>query len=300
MAPFQPHHLPIDAEHLRGNGEHGRLLFLPGSDGRAHRIAERFVSRQVIKSDRQHNVYLGRIESDELGVDVATVSTGMGCASLNIVASELILLGARLLLRVGTAGSLVPGAVRAGSLVIATAAVRDEGASDRYVSRDYPAVGHPELVAALERAALGLGHGERTFRGLVHAKDTLYGVEFGHGPRRRDNEAYLAELRSMRVLASDMETSHLFVLADVHSTAVAPIARPAEPGALIRAGSVLAVVGDDSPYAPPPVIRRTEEAAIEVALEATLELFRTSLRPRPDLPAEPARVPSKGPDPEET
>ena len=47
MARFQPHHLPISAEHVSGNEGHGRLFFLPGSDGRARRLAERFVDSRV-------------------------------------------------------------------------------------------------------------------------------------------------------------------------------------------------------------------------------------------------------------
>ena len=110
-----------------------------------------------------------RIES----VDAAAVSTGMGCTSLNVIVTELIALGARQLLRVGTSGSVVPAVVRVGDLVIATAGVRDEGASDRYFGREYPAVGHFDWIFALHRAALGLGYGDRTYMGVVHAKDSL-------------------------------------------------------------------------------------------------------------------------------
>jgi uridine phosphorylase len=202
----------------------------------------------------------------------------MGCASLSISVTELIELGARLLLRVGTAGSVAPDVVRAGSLVIATACVRDEGASDRYVARDYPAVGNHDWVTALRRAALRLGRGDRTFMGVVHAKDALYAVEFGHGPLGATNHEYMRRLRQMRVLASDMETSHLFVLSDVHSSGIVPISQPAGSTDVVRSGSLLAVVGDDSPYAQPEVARQAEEDAIRVAVEAALELLAGSAR----------------------
>jgi uridine phosphorylase len=267
-----PHHLAIGPEHVEGNGDAGRIFFLPGSDGRARRLGERFLGLEVVPHERQHNVYLGALERDGARVDVGAVSTGMGCTSLDVIVTELIGLGARPLLRVGTAGSLVPDVVRAGCLVIATAGVRDEGASDRYITRDYPAVGHLDWVLALREAARRRGLAERTFVGVVHAKDSLPAMELGEGPRVAENHAYMAQLRRMRVLASDMETAHLFVLADVHSTEVAPLSAVPSPTGRVRAGSVLAVVGDDTPFAAPERIRATEEAAIEVALEAALGL----------------------------
>ena len=145
MTKFVPHHLSIDTEHTRGNRGAGRLFLLPGSDGRARRIAERFSDSEVIPSDRQLNVHLGRLQRDDVTVDVGTVATGMGCPSLDIVVTELIELGARHFIRVGTAGSLQRDVVQVGDLVIATGAVRDEATSDAYAPREYPAIADPEI-----------------------------------------------------------------------------------------------------------------------------------------------------------
>lgn len=268
-----PHHLPLSEEQVAGNGGVGRLFFLPGSDGRASRISERFLDRQEIPSDRRLNAYLGRLEADGRSVDVGAVSTGMGCPSLNIVVTELILLGARRLIRVGTCGSLRPDVVRVGDLVIATGGVRDEGTSDRYVERDYPAIADPDIVAALERGATLSGHAARTFKGLVHTKDSLYALEFGHGPHWVDNEAYVERLRHMRVLATDMEASHLFVLSDAHSVEIANLATPLTPTGVVKSGVIDAVVGDDSPYAAPEAVQRAQDACIEVALAGALALL---------------------------
>jgi uridine phosphorylase len=273
VAEFEPHHLSITAEHVQGNRGWGRVFLIPGSDGRARRISERFEGAECIPSDRQHNVYLGSLPLDGGGsIEVASVCTGMGCPTLSIVMTELILLGARLFVRVGTAGSLKRDTIRTGSLVIATAGVRDEGASNRYIDTGYPAVADPDMVAALERAAIGLGFGDRTYKGVVHAKDALYAVEFGHGPLADENEAYLARLAQMGVLASDMETSHLFVLSDVHSGEVGPISAAPSPAGKIKSGAVLAVVGDDSPFAEPEAARAAEQAAVDVAVQAVREL----------------------------
>jgi len=274
VSDFVPHHLSIASEHTTGNRGAGRLFLLPGSDGRARRIAERFAKREVIPSDRQLNVHLGQLASDDLVVDVGAVATGMGCPSLDIVVTELIRLGARLFLRVGTAGSLQPGVVRVGDLVIATGAVRDEATSDAYAPREFPAVADPDLVRSLERAAERCGLGEHTFRGLVHSKDSLFGREFHVGPRAAANQEYMRQLAEMGALASEMETAHLLVLAGVHRGDALPLSRARALAGAIRCGAVLAIIGDDRPFAEPELVARAEEGAIDVALAGTLELFR--------------------------
>ncbi len=273
MSDFSPHHLAVNAEQLSGNGGYGRLFFVPGSDGRAKRISEHFEDLEVFPNSRQHNVYTGRLRTDDAGfVDVASVSTGMGCPTLSIIMTELIMLGVRLFIRVGTAGSLQKSQLKTGSLVIATGGVRDEGASSRYIDPCYPAVADLDMTTALQRAALSSGKGSHTYTGLVHAKDALYGVEFGHGPLASENEAFLNRLSEMGVLASDMETSHLFVLSDVHSTEIAPIGATASAQGKVKSGAVLAIVGDESPFAEPAAAKAAEEAAIELALGAAQEL----------------------------
>jgi uridine phosphorylase len=272
---FVPHHLAITAEHAAGNHGAGRLFFLPGSDGRANRLSQHFSDREVIPSDRQLNVYLGQIEKHGATVDVGAVATGMGCPSLDIVVTELILLGARSFIRVGTAGSLLPGVVSTGDLVIATGAVRDESTSDCYVAREYPAVADGEIVAALERAALGCDMGDHTFKGVVHSKDSLYSREMGYGPRQAINQDYMRQLSEIGVVASEMETAHLLVLSDVHSKKPVPLSTPAGV-AKIRSGALLAVIGDHTAFSGAEQTRRAEEAAITIAIAAAHELFAGS------------------------
>jgi uridine phosphorylase len=273
MEHATPHHLTIGPEHCAGNERFGRLFLLPGSDGRARQIAEQFTDLQVVPSPRQHNVYLGRLAGRDGLLDVGTVATGMGCPSVDIIVTELVNLGARLFLRVGTAGSLQPQEVRVGDLVIATAAVRDEGCSDRYALPAFPAVADTEWVRSLELATCRHQLGKRTFRGVVHTKDSLFAREFGVGPRQEENRDYQRQLRALGVLASEMEAAHLFILAAVHTTARAPLAGVPDPRGVVRAGALLAVVGDEHPFADPAEVGRVEDAAISVALEACRELL---------------------------
>ena len=147
-ADFKAHHMSISAEDVAGNNGVGRYILLPGSDGRAASIAEHFSDGWVKEHSRRHNFYAGTLNLESKPVDVAVVATGMGCPSVDIIVNELIRLGARRLLRVGTAGSLQPGRIPIGSIVVASAAVRDEGASRLYMPTEVPAVASAAMIAA--------------------------------------------------------------------------------------------------------------------------------------------------------
>jgi uridine phosphorylase len=270
-APFVPHHIDAAPEHLAGNGGIGRYVLLPGSDGRAQQIAERFEEPRSRPHPRGHNLYLGRISLvDETWADVAAVSTGMGCPSVDIIVNELFRLGAKRFLRVGTAGSLQPQRIRAGSRVVATASVRDEHTSRAYVPVEFPAVASLEWVGAARRAAAALGMEGDTWFGIVHCKDSLFAREFHQGPMIQENDRYMSLLRRAGVAASEMETSLLFILASVFDQQL----RHAGEGPAYRvlAGAVLGIVGDDRPFAPTELEVQAVEDSVALALETVRQL----------------------------
>lgn len=270
--PGLAHHLAVGPEVIAGNGGLGRVFLLPGSPGRAERIASHFTDAVRHDNPRRHDVFVGTVQVGDARVDVGTVATGMGCPSLGIIVSELLALGARCLLRVGTAGTLQPDHVPVGGLVIATGAVRDEGTSDALCPRDVPAVAHPDAVAALSRAATALGLADHTFRGLVHAKDTFYGREVASGPLAAQSAAYMAMLEAAGVLATEMESSHLFILGQVHGADRRPLSARGPDPQVVIAGTVLAVIGSTREWGDAALAARTEAQAIEVALRGAVEL----------------------------
>lgn len=268
----QAHHLAVGPEVIAGNDGLGRIFLLPGSPGRAERIAARFENHVVHDNPRRHDVHVGSLVQGGRRVELGTVATGMGCPSLGIIVSELLGLGARCLIRVGTAGTLQPAQVPVGALVIATGAVRDEGTSDALCPRDVPAVAHPDVVAALSRAAVGLGLDDRSYRGLVHAKDAFYGREVATGPLAAQSAAYMAMLQAAGVLATEMESSHLFMLAQVHGADRRPLSQRGPHPDVILAGTVLAVIGSTEAWGDPALAAETEAQAIELALRGALEI----------------------------
>ncbi len=271
---MKAHHVELDEQHLEGNGGLGRYVLLPGSPDRAARIATRLTDVQVVDNRRKLTVHLGRFGD----LDVAAVPTGMGCPSVDIVATELIHIGARRLLRVGTAGALQPE-VRLGDLVVASGAVRDEGTSDAYVPRDYPAVADVEMAAALCRAADHAGLSERVHCGIVHSKDSFFGREFAQGPDAERNRAYMEQLSAAGVLATEMEAAHLFVLGMVHGRGPRSVAASRTRATKLRTGAICAVVGSvEEGFVSLSEEQAAEERLIDVALAGLVELAKLELR----------------------
>src|SRR5205085_7325304 len=103
-------------------------------------------------SNREYVSWNGELEGER----VTVTSTGIGCPSAAIAVEELHACGADTFVRVGTAGGMQQH-VLVGDLVIAEAAVRDEGTSPQYVPLAFPAVASPEVTVALRDGAAALG-----------------------------------------------------------------------------------------------------------------------------------------------
>jgi len=107
--------------HLRAEpGDYAEACMLPGDPLRAKYIAETFMDdiRQV-NGERGMLGFTGTFR----GKPVSVQASGMGCPSAGIVIEELVMLGVKRILRVGTCGGLDPkGAL--GDLIVALSAVK--------------------------------------------------------------------------------------------------------------------------------------------------------------------------------
>ncbi len=210
-------HTNATVDDLAGNGGIGRYILLPGSDGRAKEISQHFNNLVIKSHPRGHNLYLGTITHGEKNIDVAAISSGMGCPSMEIILHELFHLGGKRFLRIGTAGSLQPDFVKIGDIVNAQASVRDEHTTLDYVPIGMPAISSMEFNSAFELAANKLGLSEKTHSGIVHCKSSLYAREFGVGPQAEINHSYIRLLTQCGVLASEMETAALFIQSQLYN-----------------------------------------------------------------------------------
>jgi purine-nucleoside phosphorylase len=182
-------------------GDYAPLILLPGDPNRARRIAERFDGGlEGARLVNEHRGLLGWTGTFR-GHPVSVQTSGMGTPSFAIVAEELLRLGARQLVRVGTVGGIGPG-VRTGDLVIALSATPGDGATRTYLHGDpYAPTADFALTHALFHAAEDAGIPVHV--GSVASVDVFYNTDADYTTKWRDRG----------VLGFEMEASVLFLLA---------------------------------------------------------------------------------------
>src|ERR687886_1832721 len=106
--------------HVRAEpGDYAEACLLPGDPLRAKYIAETYLDGAVQRNaERGMLGYTGTFE----GRPVSVQASGMGCPSAGIVIEELVQLGVKRLVRVGTCGGLQPD-LEIGDLIVAISAV---------------------------------------------------------------------------------------------------------------------------------------------------------------------------------
>jgi uridine phosphorylase len=123
-------------------------VLLPGDPHRALHVSQALLGEPKMMNTRRGLWgYTGMAPDGEL---VTVQSTGMGGPSAAIVVEELIDLGARTLLRIGTCGALV-GGLALGSLLAVGDALSEDGTS-RALGAGSRAGADPSLTAALVEA----------------------------------------------------------------------------------------------------------------------------------------------------
>lgn len=189
-------------------GSVGGYCILPGDPGRVESIAALLDNAEKVAQNREYLSYTGTLSGEK----VTVCSTGIGGPSTAIAMEELHSLGAHTFIRIGTAGG-INMKVRAGDLVVASAAIRQEGTALHYAPLEYPAAADFDVTRALDDAAKSLG--VRRHVGVVQAKDSFYGQ---HSPEKSPVSYELLEKweswKRLGVLASEMESATLFVVAN--------------------------------------------------------------------------------------
>ncbi|MEW5767335.1 MAG: nucleoside phosphorylase [bacterium] len=198
--PHRHIHLKCDPKEV------AEYVLLAGDPGRTKMIAENFIKdSRVINEFRGLLSYTGQYE----GINVSVVTTGMGCPSAAIVMEELMDMGARYLIRVGTCGATQEG-IRPGDIIIPTGAVPLTGIISQYDLKTFAPVPHYRVLNLLVEAAEGLGVSAKT--GLVATTDAFYS-EMAHGK-------WWAQ---RNILAFEMECAAIFTVAYLKKAAAGAI-----------------------------------------------------------------------------
>lgn len=148
----------------------GKVVLLPGDPARAKLIGEKYLDKgKFIAQYREFLTYTGFYR----GIKVSVTSTGIGSPSTAIVVEELINLGAKLLIRVGTCGGALKDYIKVGSIIIPTASIREEGTTKEYLPEEFPAIADYRVVRALESSAQEQGF--PYYIGINRTHDAFYG-----------------------------------------------------------------------------------------------------------------------------
>ncbi|AFY44910.1 nucleoside phosphorylase [Nostoc sp. PCC 7107] len=198
------------------------IALLSGDRDRAHFIAHNYLQDvRLLSQNRGLDSYLGYLPNNR---PILSATSGMGAPSLSIVVNELVQVGIRQIIRIGTCGSIQPH-IPVGSIVISSAALCRQGAATDIAPMEYPAAADPFLTVALVQAAQALEF--EHYLGITASVDTFY-----EGQERTDSanpdlmrslRGITEEYRRLNILNYEMECGTLFKMAGVYQFAAAAV-----------------------------------------------------------------------------
>jgi uridine phosphorylase len=198
------------------------IALLSGDPERAAFIAQTYLHDvRLLSENRGLNSYVGYLSN---GRPILSATSGMGAPSLSIVVNELVQIGIKQIIRIGTCGSIQPY-ISVGSIIISNAALCRQGAANDIAPVEYPAAADPFLTVALVKAAreLEVEH----YVGITASVDTFY-----EGQERTDSanpnllrslHGITEEYQRLNVLNYEMECGTLFKMAGVYNFAAAAV-----------------------------------------------------------------------------
>jgi uridine phosphorylase len=209
-APTHP-----QAIHLRPTAALAERVLLPGDPARALALAQMLLVKPLMfNHHRGLWGYTGLARAD--GELLTIQSTGIGGPSAAIILTELIALGARRAIRVGTCGALAPG-LSLGELIVARDSISADGTS-RALGANGRVAADLALTDALLHAAAQVQTDSSTRH--VHA-GTIVSVDLFYEPTPEPTPADGRSRHPADALAIEMEAATLFAVAAAASVPVA-------------------------------------------------------------------------------
>jgi 5'-methylthioadenosine phosphorylase/purine-nucleoside phosphorylase len=191
-----PIHLRAEADDYAAN------VLCPGDPRRAQYIAETFFDDgfRLVNEERGMLGFTGTFE----GAPISVQSTGMGCPSSGIVFEELVMLGARRLIRVGTCGALQDG-MRMGDTVIGISATAEDQTPLRLA--EMPSYAPAATFELAERAAhLSREQGTTVHVGPIVTSGVFYDPDPGT----------FARWKRVGHVGVEMEAAMMYTIAAIH------------------------------------------------------------------------------------
>lgn len=255
-----PYHIGFNQEDLGTSPP--EIALLSGEPERSRHIAYTYLQNVKLLSEyRGLHSYLGFLPN---GTPVLTATSGMGAPSASIIVNELIQVGIKKIIRIGTCGSIQPQ-VEVGSVIISQGALCRQGAANDIAPVEYPAVADPFLTVALVEAAqkLNIPH----HLGITASVDSFYeGQERIQSSANPNLQSWLVgiteQYRNLNILNYEMESGTLLKMAGVYGFAAACIC-----GVIAQRTKSEEIIAQDKNLA--------VERAIKVAIESITEFCPT-------------------------
>ncbi|ATD10126.1 MULTISPECIES: uridine phosphorylase [Pseudoalteromonas] len=198
-------HLGLTKADLQG----ASLAIVPGDPERSKRISEYLDSPVCLAQTREFHIYLGFLNKSP----VVICSTGIGGPSTSIAVEELAQLGITTFLRIGTTGAIQPH-INEGDILVSTASVRLDGASQHFAPIEFPAVSDFHTTSAMVQACESLGITHHV--GITASSDTFYPGQERYdtysGYVRKAYQGSCAEWQKLNVMNYEMESATLFTM----------------------------------------------------------------------------------------
>ncbi|MBI2662089.1 nucleoside phosphorylase [Candidatus Woesearchaeota archaeon] len=210
---FQPH-LKIDKIEP--------YVLLPGDPGRIDKIIPLLTNVQEINFNREFRICNGEYK----GIRLSLVSTGIGCPAAAITIEELSQIGAKIIIRIGTCGGLLPE-MQSGDIIIPTAAVCADGTTREYNPSIVTIAADDKINQALKLNAQKTN--VRFFLGVNRTHDAFY-----------EPTSNFVKLAGQRLISSEMECSAVFLVSQLRN---------------LKAGAILVV---NTPEPPEEVMKNPE------------------------------------------
>ncbi|KAF4674479.1 hypothetical protein FOL47_009162 [Perkinsus chesapeaki] len=250
MPAYEAPHLKIKEGAIRP------VVCVVGDPFRAELIATKYCDKSeelaFNREYRSYNVTYG-------GADFSICSHGIGGPGCAICFEELIKCGAKVIMRLGTCGSLKPDDIKQGDLIVTTGACREDGVTQTLVPDGFPAVADPVLCLAMRDTARSLGY-ENTHFGVSLSLAAFYPSAAA--------DSNLLKHAAAGAIAVEMENAALFVVASLRG---------------IRSAAIATVDGsplkwDDGDYDPHgEVVKQGKERMIRTGLETAKRVVLENL-----------------------
>lgn len=233
--------------HIRAQrGDIAPRVIASGDPGRVRLIATTMLSGARLVSDsRGLLVYTGEYK----GVPVTVATHGIGASSASVIFEELIALGARAIIRLGTCGSLRKEVGLGDFVIPTTASYYPGGPYYQYYGELACGPSAPTFSVLKLLIEESYKRGSRYHVGPVVSSDAFY-VE---------SSDFVRKWSERGALAVEMECSALFVLSSMRG---------------IKSGAILIAVDSPIDYSrltPDELVARVREGA-EIALESLLKV----------------------------